>query len=199
MNKRASILALAAAAALAAGSASAATIDFESVASGVYSSLTISGVTFTFTGGTGQFNVIDSGSPGWPIAGQSLLSHFQNPGPEAFSATIAGGFSSFAIGCGDWGGDEDHCHLRAHDAFGNVLDAADFVNPDYNSGGGMLSVASASPIAYVTFWEDSIKYPGAIYWDNVEFTAAIPEPQTYALMALGLAAIGFSARRRQAK
>ena len=198
MNKTVSTLALAAAAALAASSASAATIDFESVPTGTYSSVTDSGVTFTFTAGTGMFDVVNSGSPGWPISGNALISYFQNPGPGAFMATMAGGFGSFAIGCGDYNSDEDHCHLRAYDAAGGLLDAFDYINPAPTYGGGMLSVSSATPIAYVTFWEDNA-YPGAVYWDNVEFTAAVPEPQTYALMALGLAAVGFAARRRQAK
>jgi hypothetical protein len=40
---------------------------------------------------------------------------------------------------------------------------------------------------------------GAVYWDNAEFTAAVPEPQTWALMVLGLAGIAGVARRRQSK
>lgn len=196
MKKTASVLALAAAAALAAGSASAAVIDFESVATGTYSSLTTGGVTFTFTAGTGAFEVVASGSPGAPIAGNALLSYITNPGPGAFKATMAGGFGSFAIGCGDYNADEDHCHLSAYDAAGGLLDTATYINPASTYGGGMLSVASATPIAYVTFW-DGEPYAGAVAWDNISYTPAVPEPATVALMGLGLAAVGAMARRRR--
>lgn len=194
------VRAIAAAAVLVLGAATAGVIDFESVPVGTYSSVTDQGVTFTFSGGTGTFDVTPSGSPGWPISGNALISYFQNPDSSSpFKATMAGGFSSFAIGCGDYNQDDDECHLEAYDALGNLLDT-DYLYVDPSTyGGGMLSVASASVIDHVLFYETG-SYAGAVYWDNAEFTAAaVPEPQTWAFMVLGLAGIAGVARRRQAK
>ena len=179
------------------GSSLAAAIDFESTPTGVYSSLTYGAATITFTAGTGQFNVDDQ-TPGPPISGHNIISFFQNPGAGHFKTTIAGGANSFKIGVGDFDADEDHAHLRAFDSSGNLLDSADYINPAATFGGDYLSVASATPIAYVEFWEDGA-FAGAVYWDNISYeVSAVPEPETYALMALGLAATGFAARRRRA-
>lgn len=190
------VRAIAAAAVLASGAATAGVIDFNAVPAGTYSSVTEQGVTFTFTGGTGMFDVTPA-DPGWPISGNALISYFQDPDSAApFKATMAGGFSSFAIGCGDYNADDDECHLEAYDALGNLLDSDYLYVDPATFGGGMLSVSSASVIDHVLFYETG-SFAGAIYWDNAEFTAAVPEPQTWALMVLGLAGIAGVARRRQ--
>ena len=189
--------AIAAAAVFASGAATAGVIDFESVPTGVYSSVTDQGVTFTYLGGSGTFDVTDA-SPGWPVSGHALISFFQQGESNApFKATMAGGFSAFAIGGGDYNADDDEYYLEAYDSFDNLLDSDYLYVDDSVYGGGMVSVSSATPIAYVLFWEDG-SYPGAVYWDNAEFTAAVPEPQTWALMALGLAGLAAFARRRKA-
>ena len=66
-----SLLAVAAAAAMGAGTASAA-IDFEGVATGTYSSVTDGGVTFEFNGGTDLFDVTPA-DPGYRLSGEGLL------------------------------------------------------------------------------------------------------------------------------
>ncbi len=178
------------------GAASAAPIDFESVATGTYNSLTTEGVTFTFTAGNGNFRV-ETASPGAPIAGKSLISYRDNEGEGNFRASTAGGFSSFSIGCGDFGADDDVCILEAFDSLNNLLDSDSYTIPAGSSTGGTLSVSSSTSIAYVLFRETG-SFAGAIYWDNASFEQAnaVPEP---AGLALALAALGgfVAARRRQ--
>lgn len=43
----------------------------------------------------------------------------------------------------------------------------------------------------------SIPDAKASYGGNITFTAAVPEPETYGMLALGLGLVGFAARRRQ--
>lgn len=61
--------------------------------------------------------------------------------------------------------------------------------------------AAAGNYAFVLGFNDSAGAATLGDWDDlvvgVNFTAAIPEPETYALMALGLGLMGFVARRRR--
>lgn len=192
------VAALSAALALAAPAAFAGISDFNGQAAGVYTSVVDGGVTYTYLGGDGRFNV-EAASPGVPIDGNALISFYRNPGSDAFKATIASGFSSFSIGCGDFGQDDDTCVLEAYDINNVLLDSDSYLVPGGSFVGGTMTVSSAAQIAYVLFYEAAGSFPGAVYWDNArfdEFQGAVPTPQTLALVLLGLAGVAASARRR---
>jgi len=175
-------------------------IDFESTPTGIYSVLNISGVTITYTGGTGTFNV-DNQSPGFPVSGHNLISFFQNPGVAPFKAAFSDpGITSVQIGVGDYDADDDNDFLQAYDAGNNLLDADYRFNPASTFGGGYLSVSSASAISYILFWDEE-PFAGAVYWDNLTFTSTVsevPEPLTVSLFSAGLIGAAVMRRRRKA-
>jgi hypothetical protein len=181
----------------AAGSAMATTIDFESTALGTYSSLAYGPVTISFLAGSGTFEVQHQ-TPDPPNSGNMLISFFTNPGEGSFQATFAGGVNSVSIDMSDYSpSDDDEGHLRAYDAANNLL-TSDYLHIPETGPGGTLTVSSATAIARVE-WNETGSYAGAVYWDNLTYgVAAVPEPDTYALMGLGLAFTGFVARRRRA-
>jgi len=181
-----------------AGSAMAATIDFESTAVGTYTGLTYGDVAISFLDGSGSFEVQQQAPDDAPVSGHVLISFFTNPGAGAFQATFAGGASAVSISVADYSpSDVDEVHLRAYDAFDNLLDTAFFLIPE-SGPGTTLSVSSATSIARVE-WNETGDFAGALYWDNLTYTAfdAVPEPSTWAMMLLGFAAVGAGLRRRQ--
>lgn len=181
-----------------AGSAMAVTIDFESTPTGNYSVLNYGPVAITFLDGNGKFDVSNA-TPGPPISQHNLISFFTNAGSGSFQATFAGGASSVSIGMGDFNADDDEGHLRAYDAANNLLASDYLFVAAAVSGGGTLTVSSSTSIARVE-WNETGSFAGAVYWDNLSYTAvaAVPEPETYALMGLGLGLVALARRRKAA-
>lgn len=182
-----------------AGSLGASTIDFEGVSLGTKSSLLFPDVTITYTGGNGNFDVVDA-SPGPPISGHSLLSFFDNPGPSPFRATFnILGVRMFQIGVGDFDADEDHTHLAVYSAGNVLLGSADYINPASTFGGDYLTVNTSADIAYALFWEDGTN-SGAVYWDNLSYSgSAVPEPSSFVSFLIGIAGLAAFGRNRISK
>ena len=189
-------LALAAALGTAGSAMAATTIDFESTAVGTYSGLTFGDVSISFLAGTGTFEVQNQ-NPGPPVSGHVLISYFTNAGTGSFQATFTGDVNEVSIGVADYSpSDDDEVHLRAYDAFDNLLDSAFFLIPAAGPG-TTLTVSSSTPISRVE-WNETGSFAGAVYWDNLTYSsAAIPEPSTWAMMLLGFGALGSALRSRR--
>jgi Domain of unknown function (DUF4082)/PEP-CTERM motif len=108
--------------------------------------------------------------------------------------TLAAG-SYYLMGYGWTGTDQEH-----NSNFGDG-------HPDsFNTGGGLVSfvqavwtsssTAAPGTVPTTTFGPTA---PNFFSSANMEFTAAVPEPSTWAMMILGFAGIGFMAYRRKSR
>ncbi len=89
--------------------------------------------------------------------------------------------------------------VKIFDLYGSLSDPAafgSFTNTTDACGAKLASDPSTDCSQYV-FWDGIHPTTAAHAVLAGQMAAAVPEPETYALMALGLVAVGFAARRRQ--
>jgi hypothetical protein len=161
-------------------------IDFESFPGGSPTSYTVSGATFTGTGGGALW------TGGGPNGTQGLLA---GGSPlEELRADIAGGALSVSVDIGDWDADSDRLFLEIFDSGGTSLGYTDLViAPDFI---GMKTLTLSAPnIAFAIFGARDAVNGSSVYSDNFTYER-IPAPGAILLGTIGVSLVGWLRRRR---
>ncbi len=177
--------------------------DFESqAATGVSSgglttlSMTNTGLTMTITrpGGT-AFDIVDNvAQPGKPGSwGNRSLSPFFNSSGGAFILDFSTGIDFFTAEAGDYGADSDTISIEAWSGLGGTGTLIAIAAPTYGTaafptiatGGGLIGGTALS----IVLKGGSPGFEDSLFWDNIQATAAVPEPASFAILGVGALAL----------
>jgi hypothetical protein len=168
-------------------------IDFQSVAAGAYTSLSLAGVTLSAGAGTRLY--VDSDFAGsFNTSGQSLKNTYNGDAFGTLTFTFTTPTRAFGF---NWGAADTLWALTAYDASNNVLDQRLLPITQGSNAGEFFGLAANANIAYAVL---SSQYRDYVFVDNLTIgapVAAVPEPETYLLLGAGLLVVGLSVRRRQ--
>ena len=182
--------------------ANAFTYDFESPAEGTYTNLVVSapGQSLTISRAVG-FGIVDDASitRNFPESwGERALSGFVGSSPTPIRITFSNVVDSAWIEIGDFGGDQDLLTFQAFDSSNNVLGTQTFTwngDIELDNGGVELGVV-ADGIKYIEVKGLSGGTNNSVYFDNLRYNEAVPEPFTMIGLA-GLAAVVAAKRRKK--
>jgi hypothetical protein len=165
-------------------------IDFESVTPGTYSTLTLSGV--TFTPDDGNLMWVDSAyAGGYNTFGQSLHNNYD---PESFN-TLTIQFSGTTSGFGFfWGASNVTWTLTAYDSLNNAIESLALPITTDSDAGDFVGLIDPG-IASATLSGDGTDY---VFIDNFEFQpggTGTPEPGGLLLLGSGLLGLAGVARK----
>jgi hypothetical protein len=146
-------------------------------------------------------NAVSLSSTNSAVSGNALLTWRSSSGfgPYGVLFTFDTPVVYFSLVGNDWGGDpisdNEIAHLTGFDSLGNVVGTATYSSPfaSPNLKYPVLNVLSG--MKYVAFtWEVDLGYYSI---DDVSYeTSGIPEPATWTLLGIGLAAVSLLRRRQ---
>jgi hypothetical protein len=157
------------------------------------------GLTYTLTGdeSTGSFNLFISGINVAGVdteGGRSFLEDLSLSPPTGYSGAHLGAITASAGGM-DSGGCNGHGNFFCFDGVHNAVSGST-MSLDF-------TITATSFVGYDPHlkvdWDGRKRNYDLVSKDFVLSTPPVPEPETYAMMLAGLGAMGFIARRRQAR
>jgi len=171
-------------------------ITFESVTPGTYSTLTLSGV--TFTPDDSNLMWVDGAYAGnYNTFGQSLHNNYD---PKSFN-TLNINFNGTTSGFGFfWGASDTQWYLNAYNSSDSLIESFALPITSFSNAGDFVGLLDPG-IASATLVGTGSDY---IFVDNFEFngtssTTTVPEPGSLSLLGTGLLAIVGVVRRRFAR
>lgn len=167
--------------------------DFEAAPAGTFTSLTVSGVTFTAAAGE-NFQISGAYAGQYNSRGAQSL---QNQGYNFSNLTMNFGGNVSAFGF-LFGASDNQWTVTAYDAFNNAIATVNApITRSSNSGDFIGYKSGSADIAYATLSGPRSDY---IFVDNVQYvaTVATPEPASLALLGTGLLGVVGMVRRKRA-
>lgn len=160
-------------------------------------SMTDAGLTMVITrqGGT-AFDIVEninsqSGKPAsW---GRMSLTPFINANGGAFILDFSTGIDFFTAEAGDYGADSDVISIEAWSGLGGTGTLIAIAAPTYGTaafptiatGGGLIGGTALS----IVLKGGSTDFADSLFWDNIQATAAVPEPASFAILGIGALAL----------